>query len=135
MDAVGEGDTVTVWKLDRFARSLSDLLKLAKELEGKGAHLVSLNDPIDTTSAYGRFTFQLLGALAELEAGIIRERTTAGLTAAKARGQRLGRRRSLSAAQVGHARKLIEGGERPADVARSMGVVRSTLYRAMKGDG
>ena len=130
--AVGEGDSVTVWKLDRFARSLSDLLKLARELESKGGHLVSLNDPVDTTSAYGRFTFQLLGALAELEAGIIRERTAAGLTAAKARGQRLGRRPKLSPAKVAHARQLIESGERPAHVAKTLGVHRSTLYAALR---
>lgn len=132
LDKVAKGDTVTVWKLDRFARSLSDLLKLARELDERGVDLVSLNDPIDTTSAYGRFTFQLLGALAELEAGIVRERTAAGLTAAKARGQRLGRRPSLTPAQLNHAAKLIENGERPAHVARSLGVARSTLYRAMK---
>lgn len=132
LDKVAKGDTVTVWKLDRFARSLSDLLKLARELDERGVDLVSLNDPIDTTSAYGRFTFQLLGALAELEAGIVRERTAAGLTAAKARGQRLGRRPKLSAAQIDHARRLIEGGEGVSGVARTLGVHRSTLYEALK---
>ena len=135
LDAIGEGDTLTVWKLDRLARSLSDLLKLAADLDAKGVNLVSLNDPVDTTSAMGRFTFQLLGSLAELERSIIRERTAAGLDAAKARGTRLGRRPKLSAAQVDHARRLIEGGESPSGVARSFGVARSTLYKALTVKG
>ena len=132
MASLGEGDTLTVWKLDRLARSLTDLLRLSGELEAKGAHLVSLNDPIDTTSAYGRFTFQLLGALAELERGIVRERTAAGLEAAKRRGAKLGRRPKLTPADVARARKLIEAGERTADVARTLKVGRTTLYAALK---
>lgn len=132
MAAVQAGDRVTVWKLDRFARSLSDMLKLANELGEKNVDLVSLNDPVDTTSAMGRFVFQLTGAFAELERSIIQERTNAGLASARARGVRVGRPPSLTRNQIDHARKLLAAGERPATVASTFGISRSTLYRAIK---
>lgn len=132
LSRVSAGDQLTVWKLDRFARSLSDMLRLANELGEKGVDLVSLNDPIDTTSAMGRFVFQLTGAFAELERSIIQERTNAGLASARARGVRVGRPPALSAAQIAHAKKLLDAGERPAQVAQSFGISRSTLYRVIR---
>ena len=121
-----------MWRLDRLGRSLPHLIEIVRDLEGKGAHLQSLTEGIDTTTAQGRLTFHLMGALAEFERSLIVERTQAGLQAAKKRGTRLGRPRALSAAQIKHARKLIEAGERPSAIATSMGVDRSTLYRAMQ---
>ena len=89
-----------------------------------------LTESIDTTTAQGRLIFHVMGALAEFERALIVERTRAGLAAAKRRGANLGRRRSLTPAQVGHARKLVDAGERPAGVAYTLGVSRATLYRA-----
>ncbi|MEM7676154.1 MAG: recombinase family protein [Myxococcota bacterium] len=132
MGTVKAGDQVTVWKLDRFARSLSDMLRLANDLGEREVDLVSLNDPVDTTSAMGRFIFQLTGAFAELERSMIQERTNAGLASARARGVRVGRPPSLSAAQIAHAKTLLDTGESPAQVARTFGVSRSTLYRAFE---
>lgn len=84
---VGRGDTLVVVRIDRLARGLSHLLHLIEGLQGRGGHFRSLGDPIDTSSAQGRFTLQVLGAAAELERALIRERTKAGLRAAKARGR------------------------------------------------
>ncbi|UOQ75107.1 recombinase family protein (plasmid) [Hymenobacter cellulosilyticus] len=90
------GDTVTIYKLDRLGRSLKHLLDMVAELEFKGVGLVSLTDAINTTSAQGRLVFNLFASLAEFERELIRERTTAGLAAARARGRVGGRRRGLS---------------------------------------
>jgi len=126
------GDVLTVWRLDRLGRSLPHLIEVVRDLEGKGAHLQSLTEGIDTTTAQGRLTFHLMAALAEFERALIVERTQAGLQAAKKRGVVVGRPRRLTAAQIKHARKLIENGERPSAVATSLGVNKSTLYRAIK---
>ncbi|MCP4081406.1 MAG: recombinase family protein [Planctomycetaceae bacterium] len=126
------GDVLTVWRLDRLGRSLPHLIEVVRDLEAKGAGFQSLSEDINTTTAGGRLVFHLMGALAEFERSLIVERTQAGLQAARKRGVRVGRPRSLSPAQVKHARKLIDSGERPAAVAGTLGVNRSTLYRAMK---
>lgn len=131
LTGIAAGDVLTVYRLDRLGRSLPHLLEIARELEAKGAHLQSLAESIDTTTAGGRLIFHVMGALAEFERALIVERTTAGLQAAKVRGAKLGRPKGLSAAQVEHARKLIEGGERAQDVAKTLGVSRSTLYRSV----
>ena len=132
MRSLAPGDVLTVWRLDRLGRSLPHLIATVRDLEEKGAHLVSLSEGIDTTTAQGRLRFHIMGALAEFERSLIVERTQAGLQAARKRGVQLGRPKSLSGAQIKHARKLIDSGERPATVARSLGVDRSTLYRAIK---
>lgn len=125
-------DVLTVWRLDRLGRSLPHLIEVVRDLEAKNAHLHSLTEGIDTTTAQGRLTFHLMGALAEFERSLIVERTQAGLKAARKRGVRVGRPPALTAAQVKHARKLIDTGERPSNVATSLGVNRSTLYRALR---
>jgi DNA invertase Pin-like site-specific DNA recombinase len=89
---------------------------------------VSLGENIDTKSAGGRLVFHIMGALAEFERSLIIERTKAGLAAAKRKGKRLGRRPSLSAAQIEHARTLIASGESGSAVAKTLNVARSTLY-------
>lgn len=126
------GDVLTVWRLDRLGRSLPHLIEVVRDLEAKGAHFQSLSEGIDTTTAQGRLTFHLMGALAEFERSLIVERTQAGLKAARKRGVRVGRPPALSIAQVNHAKKLINDGERPSAVASSFGVNRSTLYRSLK---
>jgi DNA invertase Pin-like site-specific DNA recombinase len=130
--ALGQGDTLVVWKLDRLGRSLSHLVTVIAELGERGVSFRSLSDPIDTTSAGGRLVMHIMGALAEFERGLIVERTQAGIQAAKKRGVHLGRRPALALAQIDHARTLIERGESPRAVARTMRVGKSTLYRALK---
>ncbi|RYH38356.1 MAG: recombinase family protein [Alcaligenaceae bacterium] len=92
---LGRGDTLVVWKLDRVARSLPDLLAIQGRLKAAGACIRSLTEPLDTTSPFGEFTFQVLGAVAQLERSMIRERVMAGQAAARARGKVWGRPRTL----------------------------------------
>ena len=129
--ALGKGARLVVWKFDRLGRSLPDLLRTVERIEQAGAHLVSLTEQIDTSSSAGRMVFHVMGALAQFERDLIRERTKAGLEAAKASGQQLGRPRALTSAQIRQARKLIDAGERPPIVARSFGVGASTLRAAL----
>jgi DNA invertase Pin-like site-specific DNA recombinase len=129
---LGQGDVLAVWRLDRLGRSLPHLIEVIRDLGARGAGFRSLSESIDTTTAGGRLFFHMMGALAEFERSLIQERTRAGMRAARARGAPVGRRKALTAAQVQHARKLIEGGESPSAVARSLKVGRATLYRALK---
>lgn len=126
------GDTLVVWRLDRLARSLRNLLELVESLSNRGIHLRSLTEAIDTSSASGRLILSVFGALAEFERGLIIERTQAGLAAARLRGARIGRPAAMNAGQVEQARTLIGAGHRVPDVARTLGVGRSTLYRALE---
>ena len=95
MTQLRDEDTVVIWKLDRLARSLKDLINLVNEIQEKGAALQSLNDHIDTTTSHGKLTFHLFAALAEFERDLISERTK-GLSAARARGRMGGRPKGLS---------------------------------------
>ena len=109
------------------------MVEFASQLEGRGVHFASLTDGIDTGTAAGRFFFHVMAALAEMERDLIRERTKAGLEAARARGRQGGRPRKLTARQVSHAAKLLADPETTgADVAQTLGVARSTLYRALR---
>ena len=125
------GDVLIVWKLDRLGRSLRDLITLLDDLKKQGIKFKSLTEAIDTETPTGRAMWQMVGVLAELERSLIRERTKAGRAAAMGRGVKMGRKPKLSLPQVAHARKLIEGGESPAQVAHLLGVTRSTLYVAL----
>jgi len=129
---MGQGDVLAVCRLDRLGRSLPHLIGVIRDLDAKGAGFQALSDNIDTTTAGGRLMFHLMGALAEFERSLIVERTNAGLKAARSRGVRVGRPRSLTGAQIKHARKLVDAGESASAVAQSLGVNRSTLYRAIK---
>ena len=126
-----DGDIICVWKLDRIARSLRNLLDLVEKLSQRGIHLRSLTESIDTSSASGRLILSVFGALAEFERDLIRERTTAGLAAARARGVKVGRREVVTAEQLAQARTLVAAGHTVAAVATTLGVGRSTLYRAL----
>lgn len=126
------GDVLVVWKLDRLGRSLSHLVGVLAELQGRGVAFQSLTEAIDTESAAGRLMGHILGALAEFERSLIVERTQAGLKAAKQRGQKLGRKPSLSEEQRQHARDLLAKGESPAAVARLLNVCRATLYNSLR---
>lgn len=127
-----EGDALVVWKLDRLGRTVRQLVGLVGDLAARGVAFRSLTDAIDTSTPAGRFFFHMMGALAEMERDLARERTNAGLAAAKARGRRGGRRPKLSPRQVEHARRLLaDPGTGVGEVAASLGVARSTLYRAL----
>jgi Enterobacteriaceae phage serine recombinase len=126
------GDVLMVWKLDRLGRSLHDLITLLDSLKEQGVKFRSLTEAIDTETPTGRAMWQMVGVLAELERSLIRERTRAGRSAAKARGVKMGPKFKLSPQQVSHVRKLIEQGEHPNAVASSLNVSRSTIYRALR---
>ena len=128
IDTVRKGDVVIVWKLDRLGRSLPHLIELVAGLEGRGIGMRSLTDNIDTTTASGRMFFHMMGALAQFERDLIRERTLAGLVAARAQGRLGGRPPSLSPEDIETAKAAIAAGESMDVVARRIGVARSTLY-------
>lgn len=125
-------DVLVVWKLDRLGRTVRQLVAFVAELEARGVAFRSLTDGIDTTTAAGRFFFHIMAALAEMERDLIRERTNAGLAAARARGRKGGRPRLLSERQLVHARLLLQQpGQSVTEIASSLGVSRSTLYRSL----
>ncbi len=123
----GRVDAVLVWKLDRLGRSLHHLLTILGELDELGVRFVSLDDAIDTSTAAGRLFMQMRGAFAEYELAQVRERTRAGVAAARRRGRRLGRPRAYL--NVDRARHLLAQGRSLASVAREFGVSRRTLRR------
>jgi DNA invertase Pin-like site-specific DNA recombinase len=130
MDQLRSGDTVIVWKLDRFSRSLRDLLQLLAQLEGLGVGFQSLTESIDTTSAGGRMMMQIIGAFAEFERNLIRERTSAGIARAKALGKHLGRPSKLSLEQRAEVLRSIKAGEKSqAEWARLFNVAPSAISR------
>lgn len=133
IDQLRKGDTVVVWKLDRLGRSLKDLIELVSSFREKGVEFVSLKDGIDTGTATGRFTFNIFASLAEFEREIIRERTMAGLEAARARGRKGGRPSGLSKdalAKATSAKILYQSGEKTVkEIAQGLGISRATCYR------
>jgi len=132
LDILVAGDVFVVWRLDRVGRTMPHLIETIRLIDQKGAGFRSLTESIDTTTATGRLYFHMSAALAEFERAVTIERTRAGMKAAKARGVEVGRKRALTPAQISHARQLVEHGESPSAVARSMKVGRSTLYRALQ---
>jgi DNA invertase Pin-like site-specific DNA recombinase len=128
------GDTVIVWKLDRLGRSLKDLIETLNLLKDRGVDFISLTEKIDTTTPGGKLIFHLMGALAEFERDLIRERTNAGLAAARARGRVGGRPKKLSTnGKVALALRLVEDPHHSIDdICSTLGISRSTLYRYMR---
>ena len=130
LDFIRAGDTLVIWKLDRLARSTRQLLDTVEELAKLGIGLKTLTQDIDTNTAGGRLIFTVFGAIAEFEREIIRERTRAGLDAARSRGRKGGRPRMLTEKDLKQARALLTDPEITVeDVARRLGVGPSTLYR------
>jgi DNA invertase Pin-like site-specific DNA recombinase len=132
-------DVVVIWKLDRLARSMKDLVSLVNEMQAKGVQLQSLNDHIDTTTPHGKFTFHLFAALAEFERDLIRERTKAGLSAARARGRQGGRPKGLSkeAQQTAIiAEKLYQERELTVkEICAQLSISRGTFYNYLRYRG
>jgi DNA invertase Pin-like site-specific DNA recombinase len=139
LDAVRAGDVLVIWKLDRLGRSLKNLIDIVNELLQRKVGLKSLADPIDTTTSHGRLTFNLFASLAEFERDIIRERTNAGLAAARARGRRGGRPRGLapSAEQTACAAETLyrEGKLSSQQIADRLRISKSTLYAYLRHRG
>jgi DNA invertase Pin-like site-specific DNA recombinase len=128
---VRKGDTLVVWRLDRLGRSLPHLISTMTDLEERDIGFKSLTENIDTTSG-GKLIFHIFGALPEFERNLIRERTQAGLVAARARGKKGGRPRVLTARQLGIARDLYEKRYPIAEICRTLKISRATLYRALE---
>jgi DNA invertase Pin-like site-specific DNA recombinase len=127
------GDTLVVWRLDRLGRSLKDLVEIVTTLEDRGVGFLSLTESIDTVSAGGKLIFHLFAALAEFERNLIRERTVAGLAAARARGRKGGRKAKLDKSDVRKAAAmLLDPLMTKTEVAQHFGVSRVTLDAALK---
>lgn len=130
LDYMREGDTLVVWKLDRLARSMKQLIETVEELEERRIAFKVIREAIDTTTPGGKLTFHLFGALAEFERSLIRERTTAGLAAARARGRVGGRPPALSAEDIIAAKAMLRDPDITVkQVATRLGVAPSTLYK------
>ncbi len=128
-----KGDTLVVWKLDRLGRSLKNLIEVTQDLEKKGIGLRSLQEQIDTTTPGGKLVFHVFGALAEFERDLVRERTNAGLVAARARGRVGGRKPVLTGKKAETALALYRSRTMPvAEICKTLGVGRTSLYRLIQ---
>jgi DNA invertase Pin-like site-specific DNA recombinase len=127
------GDTLIVWKLDRLARSLKDLVEIVQDLNAREIGFKSLTEAIDTTNSGGRLVFHIFGALAEFEHSLIRERTIAGLEAARARGRKGGRKPSMSESDIRKAAAMLsDPGITKKEVAEHFAVSRTTLNASLE---
>jgi DNA invertase Pin-like site-specific DNA recombinase len=133
---VREGDTLVVWRLDRLGRSLKHLIETIRELNKRKIGFKSIQENIDTTTSGGKLVFHIFGALAEFERDIIRERTSAGLKAARARGRKGGRPRALRGKKLAHLQELYRNKENSiSEICKTLGVSRATLYRYLNSTG
>ncbi len=129
------GDVLVVWRLDRLGRSLPDLVRIVGELEQAGIGFESVTERIETSTAAGRLVFHVFAALAEFERNITRERTIAGLAAARARG-RNGGRPGLPPAKVAALQALAaDRSKSPGEICKALGISRATFYKYAKGSG
>ena len=130
LKALRAGDVLVVWRLDRLGRNLPDLVRIAGELEHRKVGLESITEKIETVSSTGKLVFHVFAALAEFERNVIRERTLAGLKAARARGRLGGRPEKLSTKDKQQIRVLLKDpAVRVKDVAQRFGVCVATLYK------
>ena len=136
LDNLRRGDALVVWKLDRIGRSLGHVVELVAGLRAKGIGLKVLTGGIDTTSSTGRLVFGIFATLAEFERDLIKERTMAGLAAARARGRTGGRPRVMTRAKLRTAITMMaDRGNAASDVAEQLGISISTLYAYVNGEG
>ena len=134
IDYMRAGDILVVWKMDRLARSLKQLIETVEDLEAQQIGFQSLTESIDTTTPGGKLTFHIFGALAEFERSIIRERTLAGLASARERGRLGGRPRALSDDDVTKAKAMLRDAKiTTQQVAETLGVSVATLYTYLPG--
>jgi DNA invertase Pin-like site-specific DNA recombinase len=132
MRNIRENDVLVIWKLDRLGRNLTHLIQLTNQLIEKKVGLISLNDPIDTSTPQGRMIFGIFATLAEFERELIRERTQAGLKSARARGRKGGRPKGMTTAAIEKsaiAEALYKNGSIPVKkIAEQLGISKTTLY-------
>ncbi len=130
LGSLREGDTFVVWKLDRLGRSLNHVVETIRQLDARKVGFKSLSEHIDTTTSAGKLIFDIFSALGQCEHSLIRERTQAGLEAARARGRKGGRQKKLNAKQASIAQALYYDKNNPiADICKTLNISRSTLYR------
>ena len=133
LNYVRKNDILVVWRLDRLGRSLRDLIDIISQLDARKIGFKSLTESIDTTTSGGKLIFHIFGALAEFERNLIRERTNAGLTAARTRGIKGGRPKSLTDKKAEMARKLYEDKSNSiGEICKTLGISRMTLWRYVK---
>jgi DNA invertase Pin-like site-specific DNA recombinase len=130
LEQLRQGDTLVVWRLDRLGRSLKHLIEVVEDLNAQGIGFASLTESIDTTTSNGKLIFHIFCSLAEFERNIIRERTMAGLAAARARGRKGGRKQAIAQKKIATAQHLADTStDSIADICKSLGISRSTYYR------
>jgi len=135
MEALRMGDTLVVWRLDRLGRSLKHLIETVEQLEALGVGFQSVTEAIDTTTSGGKLVFHIFAALAEFERTLIRERTRAGLKAARARGRKGGRPMTLSEDKRRMAQALRDDPKQSvASICKALGITRTTFYRYTQGN-
>ena len=136
LEEIQKGDTLIVWKLDRMGRSLHHLIKVVNDLIAKGVDIISIQDPLNTTSAQGRLIFNMFASLAEFEKDLIRERTIAGLKSARARGRMGGRPKGLSEKAKKTActaeALYLQNELKTDDIAEQLGISKTTLYKYLR---
>jgi len=133
IESLRKGDTLVVWKLDRLGRSLKHLIEVINGLIEKGVYFKSIQESIDSSTSGGKLIFHVFGALAEFERDIIRERTMAGLEAARTRGKVGGRPKKLNKRKIALAKSMMaDTSNSIEDVCKMLSVSRATLYRCLK---
>ena len=136
LDDLRTGDTLVIWKIDRLGRNLRNLIDIITTLESRGVGVQSLtNGIVDTTTAHGKLVFGMFALMAEYEAGLIHERTQAGLAAARSRGHKGGRKPKMTASLIGKAQRMCTTtANTMAEIATSCGVTPITIYRHIRTD-
>jgi DNA invertase Pin-like site-specific DNA recombinase len=135
LDHLRAGDTLLVWKLDRLGRSLRHLIDTIAELQRRKVGFRSLQESIDSTTPGGKLIFHMFGALAEFERDLVRERTLAGLAAARARGRTGGRPPTMTRQKIAIAREMYASRDHSvAVIAKTLGVSRASIYRHLPTD-
>jgi DNA invertase Pin-like site-specific DNA recombinase len=133
LDVIRDGDTLVVWKLDRLGRSVQNLVDLMTLLQSRGVGFRSLTENMDTTTPGGVLIFNVFAAMAQFERDLIRERTNAGLQAARARGHKGGRPSKLNDGERARIRELYQGGTLTVrEIAKQYGVARNTIYNTVR---
>jgi DNA invertase Pin-like site-specific DNA recombinase len=128
-----KGDCLVVWKLDRLGRSLKDLIATINDIHDRKMCFQSLQETLNTGNSAGKLVFHVFGALAEFERDVIRDRTKAGLTAARARGRLGGRPRIMDQSKIGMAKALVADTKNSIrDICKTLGISKTTLYRHLK---
>jgi DNA invertase Pin-like site-specific DNA recombinase len=132
-----EGDTLVVWRLDRLGRSLKHLIQVVEDLSSKNINFASTTEMIDTSSSGGKLIFHIFGAIAEFERNLIRERTQAGLAAARARGRTGGRRKAFKDTRIDAITQAIKNNpdRKVEEICKEFGVSKTTYYRRINEDG